>query len=127
MAEAIFNHIAEKCSFTASSCGLFADGTSSISENARLSLKEIGIDFSHISRPISRELLSDADYIIGMTSNHAKSILVSFPEFSDKVFVMPYDISDPYGASLDVYRECRNEIEAALKMIISDLSGEKND
>ena len=126
MAEAIFNHIADRTAFTATSCGIFADGMSPICENAKLSLKEIGIDFSHVSRQISGEILNEADYIICMTENHARNIISSYPEFSDKVFVMPCDISDPYGGTLPVYRECRNEIEKSIKIIISVLSGENN-
>ena len=126
MAEAIFNHITENDDFSASSCGVFADGISPISENAKLSLKEIGIDSWHTSKKISSEILREADLIIGMTENHAKSIVSAFPEFSDKVFVMPFDISDPYGCSLEVYRDCRNEIEKGVRMIISVLSGENN-
>ena len=127
MAEAIFNYFADGKSLYASSCGIYGDGTSSISVNAKKALAETGIDFEHTSTPISKKLIEKSDYIIGMTANHAGSILSMFPEFSDKVYAMPKDISDPYGGSLETYRACRNEITECIKSLIKALTGENDD
>ena len=124
MAEAIFNHLAGGKDFYASSCGIYGDGVSPISGNAKKALAETGIDFEHTSTPISKELLEKSDYIIGMTANHAGSILSMFPECSDKVYAMPKDISDPYGGNLETYRACRDEITECVKSLITALTGE---
>ena len=124
MAEAIFNHFADGKDLCASSCGIYGDGVSPISDNAKKALNEIGISSEHISTPLSKELIDNADFIIGMTSNHAGSILSMFPEYSDKVYAMPKDISDPYGGNIDMYRACRDEITECIKGLIKALTGE---
>ena len=126
MAEAIFNHLAVANDFHATSCGIYGDGVSPVSDNAKAVLTEIGIDFTHTSTPISEKLIKYADYVIGMTANHAGSIISMFPEHENKIFVMPKDISDPYGGNLDVYRACRDEIEECVKSILRDFEGDSN-
>ena len=126
MAEAIFNHFSHGTNLYASSCGIYGDGISQISANAKNALSEIGIDFSHTSLPVTKELIESADYVIGMTSNHANSVISMFPEYADKIFVMPKDISDPYGCNIDVYRSCRDEICECIKMLIKTLMGDDN-
>ena len=127
MAEALFNHIYGSDDIKASSRGIYADGISQISKNAKQALWEKGIDFNHTSKPLLLEDISNADYVVGITANHAKNIISLFPDFADKVFAMPIDISDPYGQDIDVYRECRDQIELCVKIIAEALNGEGND
>ncbi len=127
MAQALFNHYTKDIDgLCASSCGIYGDGLSPISENAKTALSEMGIEFSHTSTPITKDAVENADIIIGMTANHARNIMSMFPEESDKVFTMPKDISDPYGGNIDTYRYCRDEIDEAVKMIIKNILGENN-
>ena len=126
MAEAVFNHLADGKDLSASSCGIYGDGVSPVSDNAKTALAETGIDFEHTSTPISKELVEQADFVIGMTSNHVRSIISMFPEYSDKVYAMPTDISDPYGGNIDTYRACRDEITKCVKSLIKTLTGENN-
>ena len=126
MAEALFNNrVKDSGKFCASSCGLFADG-SPISHNAKLVLEEVGIDVSHLSRKIDKGILENADYIFGITENHANSIISLFPEYADKVYAFPTNIADPYGCPVDVYRFCRDEIQKAVDLLIRFLEGENN-
>lgn len=128
MAEAIFNYYTKDIQEISScSCGLFADGVSKISKNARDVLSEIGIESSHISSPISEEKVKKADFIIGMTANHARTLVSMFPDHKNKIYTMPKDISDPYGCNIDVYRECRNQIEECIKVLVKTIVGEIND
>ena len=126
MAEAIFNHLFDGKNFSALSCGIYGDGVSPISTNAKMALAEMGIAHEHISTPITKDLIEKADFVIGMTANHAGNILSMFPEYSDKVYTMPKDICDPYGGSIDVYRDCRDEITECVKSIMNALTGEEN-
>lgn len=126
MAEAIFNHLTDSKDLSAFSCGIYGDGVSPISGNAKTALSEIGIDFCHTSTPISKELVEDADYVIGMTENHARTIISMFPEYADKIYAMPSDISDPYGGNLGVYESCRDEIYECVKSLIKTLTGDNN-
>ena len=127
MAEAVFNRLTwEDGKFFATSCGIYGDGVSQISENARIVLKELGINFNSVSTPVSEEILRKADTVICMTKNHASMLLSMFPQYADKIFVMPKDISDPFGGDIEVYRKCRDEITECIKIIINTLSGDNN-
>lgn len=126
MAQALFNSIAKNSDFVADSCGIYGDGVSKITKNAKIVLAEKGIDFEHTSKKVTLELLQENDYVICMTQNHYYLLISIFPEYSDKIFIMPKDISDPYGGSLEVYRTCCNEIYNALLSILNELK-EQND
>lgn len=117
MAQAIFNSLEEKGNFTALSAGLSADGVSEISPNARAVLKENGIEFSHTSTAVSRELLSQADYIFGITERHAATLISMYPEFADRIYAMPEDVPDPFGGDMDIYRECFRKLQNQVKDI----------
>ena len=127
MAQAIFNKLAEGKPFHAVSSGIYGDGISPISENAKLALEENGIFFSHTSTPVSKALLDEADIVICMSESHAGTVSAMFPEYREKIFVMPKDISDPYGGNLAIYRECLKEIEECIKLVIASLTGDKNE
>lgn len=124
MAEALFNHLADSLDFSASSCGIYGDGVSPISENAKQALNERGINFNHTSTPVSENSLEEADYIIGMTANHSRIIISLYPKYADKIFAMPVDISDPYGGDIETYRETLCEIEKCVKQLIKTLVDE---
>ena len=124
MAEALFNFLSRDTDLSSASCGIYGDGISPISENAKRALDEKGIEFSHVSTPISRELIDSADIILGMTENHARTIISMFPHAKDKVYAMPIDISDPYGGNLQVYRNCCEQIEDCIRQLIKTILGE---
>ncbi len=100
------------------------------SDNAIEALKEIGLDLTaHRSRPITYQLIKDADLILAMTEGHKEHVLINAPEAKDKVFTLiecatkgiQGDISDPFLMSLNTYRECRDEIKKYLLMLLEDL------
>ncbi len=109
------------------SAGIFADGISSISDNAVLSLKDKGIDAEYTSKPVSYELLMENDYIFGITQNHTNILKANFPEFSYKIFPFPTDISDPFGCDLNTYKICLDEIEKGTQKIIEVLKSKDAD
>lgn len=127
MAQAVFNDRAAKigADIQADSCGLYADG-SPVSHNAKSALNEIGIDFDYTSKPISEALLEQADYIFGITKNHGRAVISAFPKVSDKVFLFPTDISDPYGGSLDTYKACLSQICEGVDAIMAKLTENEN-
>ena len=92
--------------------GLCSDG-SPISENTYKVMQEIGIDLkNHISKQFTPEDFS-ADLIICLSSSHRNALLLSGAD-PDRVMVLGNGISDPYGASLEIYRNCRDEIISAI-------------
>ncbi|MBO7520009.1 MAG: hypothetical protein J6T73_04450 [Clostridia bacterium] len=93
------------------SCGFSGEGAGA-SENAVTVMKEIGVDISeHKSRFVSSDLLC-ADKIFCMGEAH-KNALAAAGVPAGKLFVLGGGISDPYGQSTEVYRECRDEIISA--------------
>ncbi|KRQ87748.1 Low molecular weight protein-tyrosine-phosphatase YwlE [Caloramator mitchellensis] len=130
MAEGIAKHLLSKENLSAevSSAGVFATFGTSASENAILALDEIGIDISkHISKPLTEEMLKEANLVLTMTLGHKNAILSKYPQFSDKVYTLfeyineDKDVLDPFGGNLEVYRQTANEIKQAIEKIISKI------
>ena len=139
MAETVFNHLAAVSGLgdferlinaeglRATSAGLSAYGEP-ISAHACEALLQAGIpsregnDYkSHISRPIDEEIMRSAELVVGISSSHAMSLVMKYPQFASKITCMPRDISDPYGGSLEVYRECLREIQSGVEEIYKKL------
>ncbi len=115
IAEGYLSHTHKDLNVT--SCGL-SEGGLPISQNSNLALAEIGIDKSqHISKPISKELVSWADKIICMSPSH-KQILESIGVTAE---ILGDGIPDPYGCDITVYRKCRDEIIKQLDLLFPPL------
>lgn len=116
MASAILNQLAneKKLAVRSSSAGLAAFPGDEASENAVKALSEIGIDLSsHRSRPVNPYLLSESDYIIGMSPNHIDALL-PYTE-KDKLLCFPDGIPDPYGGDIEVYRKTRDMLKSGIE------------
>jgi protein-tyrosine phosphatase len=112
------------------SAGVAARGDSLVSENSVLALKKVGIDISGLrSLPLTQRLLDEALVVFCMTETHRAMIqlqgnpspkhLYLFREFlprgADK------EIPDPYGGSLKLYEQCRDEMVEAIPSLIEFL------
>ncbi len=122
MAEVIFNFDYADRGYIAESAGLCADG-SPMSENALDALFEEGyrIKGVHPSRQLTKAMLEAADLVVGISSSHAMQIIMSNPEYAVKVYAMPFDITDPYGGSLETYKACLADIKKALAIMTESL------
>lgn len=119
MASAILNQIAKekKLDIKSSSAGLAAFPGDEASENAVRALSEIGIDLSsHRSRPVNPYLLSESDYIIGMSPSHINALL-PYTEKS-KLLAFPGGIPDPYGGGIEIYRETRDKLKSGIEEML---------
>ena len=97
--------------------GLAADG-SAISPNSVAAMKELGIDISdHVSRQLTFADINESSVFICMSSSHA-DVLEGLGIDKLKIFVL--GISDPYGADLETYKACRDEIIAGIDEFIED-------
>lgn len=123
MAMAVFNKRAHELAIDAEafSRGLYADG-SSASENAVEALSENGIiEFCHASKTVSEEDMGNADMVIGISSRHAARLMADFPQYCDKIFAFPFDVSDPFGGDIGVYRRTLEEITRGIDIIIREV------
>jgi arsenate reductase len=105
MAEAIARHRASDV-IEASSAGLVPFGE--IPGTTLAALREHGISADgQISKPLRSEDLSAADLVINMTGRAGAAIFTEpGPPIED------WDVGDPYGFNLAVYRVIRDQIEA---------------
>lgn len=100
------------------SAGIFANPFQGASVNSILAMKDFGIDISNYkSKQITKNMLDENDFIIAMTKSHKNFLLADFPDYQKKIFTLSefacnnnYDIIDPFGQSLEIYKECANEI-----------------
>ncbi len=133
MCEGIFKKLAENDSnISVMSAGVSAGESMPASEYAVMALKEKGIDISnHFSKQLTLDMINESDLVITMTTMHKMIILNACPEAKNKVFTIyeyaGYEsgqITDPYGANIDIYRQCAGELEILLKAIYEKV---KND
>lgn len=94
-------------------------------------MKNAGIDInSHRSTPLTRELIRKADLILGMSPFHVQHALRESPEAKGKTYLLKefaasdmknYQITDPMGATLEVYKRVYREMKLAIdKMLDKD-------
>ncbi len=86
---------------------------------------------SHRARVLTRELVTDATIVLGMSEHHAAQALALGGE--GKVYVLAdyaagsdtgHSIHDPFGAGLDAYRRMADEIDAEIPRVLERLARE---
>ena len=126
----------DDCGWCVESAGVFAEDGSPASRCAVEALREKGIDISaHRSQPLTAKLIAAADLLITMTDGHRRAVLSASPESRKKVFLLKSfgtaksaaDIFDPVGEPLEVYRQVRDEIDAALADLVIFIMTKEND
>ncbi|MHC4571554.1 MAG: L-threonylcarbamoyladenylate synthase [Planctomycetota bacterium] len=83
-----------------------------------------GIDIkAHKSRALSRQLIEECDYIFTMSRMHCERVIALNAEAADKCSLLAKDkeIVDPIGQPQQVYNDCAELIEKAVKKRISEL------
>lgn len=122
MGEGIFNHLAKEKGIDAlaESFGMATVKGLPVSENSLKACAEIGIDLSYkTSMSVNDAELEKYDKFCCMSQGHARMLNEFYDVPSDKIIVL--NVSDPYGGSEDVYRQCRDEIYNSVKEIIKSL------
>lgn len=116
------------------SAGIFASDGYTASENAKKIIQEYGLKDEHITKKVSSELIAWADLILTMTTDHKHLLLEMMSKCNGKVYALKeyvqidehildeasLDITDPFGGSLEIYRETAKEIEQAIDSLIKN-------
>jgi protein-tyrosine-phosphatase len=132
MAEKLFADALAK-SGTKKKIQVFSTGISAVdgdkaSDNSVIACEEVGLDLSdHRSSVLTRTTLENASAVFCMTESHRVLINMYFdlpegaPIFLMREFVDGNDkeLPDPYGQSLEVYRECRDRMEDSLPSLLA--------
>lgn len=126
LAEYLLRHKAGE-SFEVKSAGVAAFDGGQMADHVQHLLEEKGIKTEHTSQNITLELVQWADLILTMTAAHKEKVRMHFPEkegaiYTIKHFVEPdtqdANVSDPFGGSLDTYRETMAELDLLLDTFI---------
>ena len=109
------------------SAGLIALPGSPASFNAVRVAHENSIDLEeHRARPVTPDLILNADLILVMEPSHRQALVSRYPESSDKVVVLRHfaqygsrkrGINDPYGPNLEAYRFCFQDIKECVESL----------
>lgn len=126
MAEKIFNNICKerKLPYSAKSAGICTVTGFPMSENSFGVLAEMGIeDLDFSSTSIDEAKISGVDFFYVMSKDHRNVLINAFGIDGNKISVL--NVSDPYGGSLERYRQCAQEIHSKIETVIDEL-GEDN-
>jgi tRNA threonylcarbamoyl adenosine modification protein (Sua5/YciO/YrdC/YwlC family) len=104
-------------------------GTGTLTEEranpaAVAALAEIGLDLAgHRTRPLTLELVEEADEIHVMTRHHRETILEMEPDAKERVRLLDPSgqIEDPAGGSAEAYRAARDRIALCVRRIVERL------
>jgi glycine hydroxymethyltransferase len=90
MAEGLFrNAVRGRGQFRVMSAGVGAVDGQPASDHAVRALRQLGIDINnHRSRHLTADLVSQADYIFGMTHSHVDAIMLLYPQAAEKTFLL---------------------------------------
>ena len=147
MAEAVANHLARTSlsslpesvrdfstpAWKASSAGIWAREGDPIAENAVLALEDAGIlpdpdrDYHrHVAHRLTEEEAERFDLLVGLSREHAFSLLLQFPALASRITCLKTDIPDPFGGSPADYRSCLEAItEQVRALLMPESEGEK--
>lgn len=120
------------------SAGTFALSGNPATREAQRAARRRGLDLSsHRAREVSRPLLEEADFILGMTRAHCLQLEREFPQFANKIYLAlsfprrfsrdkpeDIDVPDPMGLPVDYYMQVLDMLEPALPKMLKGLSEE---
>jgi protein-tyrosine phosphatase len=107
------------------SAGLSAIPGSRPSPEAVAVMNHMGLSINdHESRLLTDQLVRHADVIWTMTAAHRNAIVHHWPDAAARTLLLRQDqgdVCDPIGGSLDVYRQCAEQIKTELEARVGDL------
>lgn len=102
------------------SAGIAAWGRNASEEAIKVMRNEFDIDISgHNPTDVKNLLLNNFDYIVTMDSYIDTIIKKSYPIESNKI--ISWNINDPYGKSIDDYKECAVKLQTKIKNILTKI------
>lgn len=112
MAAALLKHMG-KGKFQVRSAGVYAAEGAGASSHAATVMSEMGVPFSHESKPLSETLTHWADLVLTMTENHKHTVCQKFPQAIGKVYTLKEFINQngDYDQKLSELHQAYAEIE----------------
>jgi protein-tyrosine phosphatase len=116
--------------FLVLSAGIAAMMESTAADEAVSVAMAHGVDLSsHRSRPLTAELVAQADYLVGMTQGHVLAVAGQYPHLGPRPQLLSAegeDVADPVGCDLSVYQECAEQLWRHLQRFVAELPLESN-
>ena len=106
------------------SAGSFAMPGNRATPQAVEALRGLGVDLSsHRSRPLSVELIHQADVIFTMGRGHAAAVVALVPSAADKVLTLnpEGEIDDPIGSDVAVYQELAGQLQTLIERRLAEI------
>lgn len=107
------------------SAGLAAVPDDPATPEAIKAVEELGADLTgHASRPLTADLLTQADHVLTMTQGHMLALASRFARLGCRPRLLDpagRDISDPVGGDQEVYRECARQMLQHLEKFLPEL------
>lgn len=132
MAEGMFRKAIEKRDdyMCLGSAGVSAFGGDRISPDTAKELESRGAGLENFrSRPVTKELLDEADFVLVMTIGHLQMLLGEFPEVKEKCFLVcdfveingreGMDVPDPFGMGSRAYEAVGRVLDLAIPAAIA--------
>jgi protein-tyrosine phosphatase len=111
--------------FIVLSAGLAAMIGESAAEEAVATAQTYGADLAaHASRPVTADLIAQADHVLAMTQGHLFLLAGCFPDCATIARLLApdgEDIADPVGCGREVYEECARRIWACLDGFVTEV------
>jgi protein-tyrosine phosphatase len=108
----------EQAGVSVLSAGSYAIPGARASEHAVTAVASLGADLSrHRSRPLSPELINQADLILAMGRSHQHAVTAISPAASDKTFLLDPsgDVEDPIGGDASLYLELATHLTELIR------------
>lgn len=115
----------EQKGVTVLSAGSFAMPGSRAAAPAIEVMRGMGADLSkHRSRPLSVELIHQADVVYTMSRSHAQAVVALSPSSADKVMMLDPrgDIDDPVGGDVALYESVAGELRDLIEKRLAEQS-----
>ena len=114
----------DKIGYKVSSAGLMNMAGSPASAEAIAACAAKGIDIkAHKSKKLTRQLVEKSDFIFAMSRMHCEQAVALCPEAAERCMLLAgnKEISDPISQSQQVFNDCADSIEKAVKERIREL------
>lgn len=108
----------ETAGMTVRSAGIFASDGAPANPEAVAAMQKVGVDISrHRARPLTPEMVHEADVVYCMTDAHRAGVLGLCPTAADKVHLLDDTggIEDPIGAGATTYQRTAEMIRRRLE------------
>lgn len=103
------------------SCGMFAEVGGTISQGSAAALSEAGIALKKFApRQLTQDIIDRSYAVICMTEKQ-KQVLENCGKVYSVKDLCGFDIPDPYGGNMDVYRAARDAIAIACDSVIEKI------